>query len=71
MKLQFKGRANSVVWKQNKIKTNKKKRTQKELTKHERWTAHWENKTIWHRKKGIQSLNTQEGGRQLDTGETH
>ena len=34
---------------------------------------HWnsKDKTIWHRREGKHGLNTQGGGRQLDTGDTH
>ena len=36
-----------------------------------RWIAHWEDKIMWPRREGTKGLNTNETGRQLDTGETY
>ena len=47
-------------------------RSNKELTRYEICsTPHWEDKAIWHRRKGTQDLNTRGRGRQLDSPETN
>ena len=57
IKLQFKGQTNSVVSKQNKFKI--------------RINTGLEQKTIWHRKKGTQGLNTQDTDGTHQGGEGH
>ena len=59
------GRLNSKV-RELKLVTHRK--ILKEI---KRWNSDSKEKTTWHRREGKHCLNTQGGGRQLDTGETH
>ena len=58
--VQLIGRLNSMVM-ESKLVTHRKI-----LRETKRWNS--KDKTIWHRREGKHGLNTQGGGRQLDTG---